>query len=149
MSYWRENEKGNHVYVIDTDQVMTVFQRPDESWAGVYRNEFTKRNFDTAEEAMLEMEPILEGNTSMLRRTASGWVLNKNGKGYHMRRQGQIVSVKRSSSGSWYASVDGRLLDGRWFKTDREAKNEAERVLSLEYPSPEYLTPWGWEQDHV
>lgn len=130
MSDWRENERGNHVYVIDADQVMTVFRRADGNWAGVYQDEFTKGSFDSAEEAMRAMEPILDGDTSMLQRKVSGWVRNKDGRGYHMRRQGRIASVRRSSSGSWYASVDGRLLDGRWFKTDQEAKHEVERVLA-------------------
>lgn len=131
MNYWHENEKGNHVYVIDADQVMTVFRRTDGKWAGVYQNEFTMGYFDSAEEAMRAMEPILNGDTSMLHKRVSGWVPNKDGNGYHIWRQGQIASVKRSSSGSWYATVNGNLLDGRWFKTDQEARDEAERFLAI------------------
>ena len=138
MSDWRENKKGNHVYVIDTDQVMTVFRRADGSWAGVYQDEFTKGSFDSAQEAMRTMEPILDGDTSMLQRRGSGWVRNKDGEGHHIRREGRIASVRRSRSGSWYASVDGRLLEGRWFKTDQEAKREAERVLAFPTSYAEY-----------
>ena len=34
MSDWRENSNGNFVYVIDTDDVMTVFERVG-LWFGV------------------------------------------------------------------------------------------------------------------
>lgn len=138
MSDWRENEKGNHVYVIDTDLVMTVFRRADGDWAGVYQDEFTKGSFGSAEEAMQAMEPILDGDTSMLQHRVSGWVRNKDGEGYHIRCEGRIASVRRSRSGSWYALVDGRLLEGRWFKSDQEARQEAERVLAFPTSYAEY-----------
>jgi hypothetical protein len=37
MSEWRENSSGKYVFVIDTDEVMTVHQR-DVEWFGVYDN---------------------------------------------------------------------------------------------------------------
>jgi hypothetical protein len=39
MSEWRENSNGNYVYVIETDDVMTVFERAG-LWFGVYDSRF-------------------------------------------------------------------------------------------------------------
>ena len=138
MNEWRENSNGNYVYVIGSDQVMTVFQRRDGNWAGVYQNEFTKGAWETPEEVMRVMEPILGGDTSMLKPTQTGWVPNKDGKGFHLRQGGRIASAKLSSSGSWYLTVDGDLLKGQWFKTASMAMKEADRILNNRIPNSEY-----------
>jgi len=55
MSDWRENSNGNFVYVIDTDDVMTVFERAG-LWFGVYDNRFIEDGLSTPEKAMAFME---------------------------------------------------------------------------------------------
>ncbi len=60
MSEWFENTNGNHVYVIDTDDFMTVYERHGE-WFGVYDNRFTDGGFKTPERAMELMEKAVLG----------------------------------------------------------------------------------------
>ncbi|MEN9772589.1 MAG: hypothetical protein RJA58_1232 [Pseudomonadota bacterium] len=129
MDEWRENDNGNYMYVISTDEVMTVFRRRDGDWAGAFQDRFTKGTFNTAEEAMQAMEPILEGDTSMLKPANTGWVANKKGAGFHIRIAGQIATVKPARSGSWYATVDGEILKGQWFDSAQEAMGAAARHL--------------------
>ncbi len=40
MSEWRENSNGNYVYILDSDELMTVYQRDGDRF-GVYDNHFT------------------------------------------------------------------------------------------------------------
>jgi hypothetical protein len=129
MSDWRENDKGNFVYVVDTDDIMVVFQRPDGEWAGVYQDRFTKGTFDTSEEAMEAMEPILNGDKSMLKPPNPGWVANKKGSGFHIRTGGGIASVKLARSGSWFATVNGEIINGQWFASASAAMEAASRYL--------------------
>jgi hypothetical protein len=131
MHEWNENSNGNYVYVIDTDDIMTVFKNRDGDWVGVYRDRFTKGSFDTAEEAMKVMDSVLEGDTSMLRAPPiRGWIKNKAGSGFHRRTRGGVVSVKQSKSGSWYAIINGSLLGDEWFKSPEAAKTAVDRYLS-------------------
>ena len=51
MSEWIENSNGNHVYVIDTDDLMTGYKRGEE-WFGIYDNRFTEDGFVTSGKAM-------------------------------------------------------------------------------------------------
>ena len=61
MSEWRENSNGNYVYVIDTDDVMTVYER-NGMWFGVYDSQFTEDGFKTPEQAMDFMEKAVLGD---------------------------------------------------------------------------------------
>ena len=44
MSEWCENSNGNYVFVLDTDEVMTVYQHNGE-WFGVYDSRFIDDGF--------------------------------------------------------------------------------------------------------
>jgi hypothetical protein len=149
MSEWRENAKGNFVYVIDTDDIMVVFQRPDGDWAGVYQDRFTKGAFDTAAEAMEAMEPILNGDTEMLHQPNPGWVANKKGSGFHIRIGGGIASVKLAQSGSWYATVDGVILKGQWFPSASKAKQAVSEYIRrpTSHISSAHFAEFDWHSD--
>ena len=147
MAEWRENDKGNYVYVIDTDSVMTVFRRRDGDWAGAYDDRFTKGTFDTAEDAMQAMEPILQGDMTMLKPATYGWVANKGGGGFHLRTAKHLTSVKQSKSGSWFVIVDGQILDRQWFKTADEAKAAANKALNEKQKTTANIDDWLAELD--
>lgn len=131
MNEWNENSNGNYVYVIDSDDIMTVFKNRDGDWVGAYKDRFTKGKFDTAEEAMEVMDSVLEGDTSMLRAPPiRGWIKNKAGSGYHRHTSDGIASVKQSKSGSWYAIIEGSLLRDEWFNTAQGAMAAVDRFLN-------------------
>ncbi len=78
---------------------------------------------------MRAMEPILNGDKSMLKPPNPGWVANKKGAGFHIRMAGQIATVKPARSGSWYATVNGEILKWQWFDSAQEAMEAASRSL--------------------
>lgn len=124
MSEWRENPNGNYVYVLDSDEVMTVYDRNGE-WFGVYDDCFTEEGFSDPEKAMALMErAVLDEETGLLvrrRPIATGWRQTKSGN-YHRVRSDCTLTVKRAKSGSWYLVIDQTLLEGRWFGSAKEAK---------------------------
>jgi hypothetical protein len=130
MSEWRENSNGNYVYVIDSDDLMTVYKR-NGKWLGVYDSRFTEDGFKTPEQAMDFMEKAVLGDRLdlLVRRipTPTGWRLTKNG-GYHCIRRDQSMSVKQAKSGKWYLVVNQALVQGRWFDTAEEAKREGDQL---------------------
>lgn len=101
MSEWRENSNGNYVYVLDTDEVMTVYQRNGE-WFGVYESRFIEDGFETPEQAMAFMEKAVLGDRlDLLVKSApmpTGWRQTKNG-GYHCVRRDRTMTVKQAKSG--------------------------------------------------
>lgn len=129
MSEWKENSNGNHVYVLDADDVMTVFQR-DGNWFGVYDNRFTPGSYETAEQAMEIMEmAVLNERLDLLidpKPVLVGWRKTKAG-GYHRIRQGFTLTVKQATSGKWYLIKDQELVQGKWFDTADEAKREGDQ----------------------
>jgi hypothetical protein len=132
MNEWQENSKGNYVYVIEADDLMSVFKNRDGEWAGAYQNRFTKGTFVSAEKAMRAMEPILDGELSMLKPPIErGWLRNKGGSGFHRLTPDGILSVKESKTGKWYATIFGNLLKNHWFDTAQAAKAEVDRRLPL------------------
>ena len=48
MSDWIQNSNGNYVYVLDSDDVMTVYKNNGE-WFGVYDGRFTECAFKNPE----------------------------------------------------------------------------------------------------
>lgn len=124
MSDWNENSNGNHVYVIDSDDVMTVFERNGE-WFGVYENRFTEDGFKTAEQAMTLMEKAVLGDRLDLlvkrKPIQTGWRETKSG-GYHCVKRVGTMTVKQAKSGKWYLVVNQTLLEGKWFDTAADAK---------------------------
>lgn len=130
MSEWRENSNGNHVYVIDTDDVMTVYER-NGMWFGVYDSQFTEDGFKSPEQAMDFMEKAVLGDRLDLlvkrKPIPTGWRLTKNG-GYHCIRRNQNMSVKQAKSGKWFLVVNQVLVQGKWFDTADEAKREGDQL---------------------
>ena len=80
MSEWRENSSGNHIFVFETDDLMTVYKRGDE-WFGVYDNRFTAKGFKTPELAMALMEKaVLDDRLDLLvqkKPMPTGWRLRR------------------------------------------------------------------------
>jgi glucan-binding YG repeat protein len=123
MSEWIENSNGNHVYVIDTDDLMTVYKRGDE-WFGVYDNRFTEDGFVTSGKAMAFMEKTVLGDRLDLlvkrKPMPTGWRKTKTG-GYHCIRGGGTMTVKTATSGKWYLIVNQSIVRDKWFDTEDEA----------------------------
>ena len=130
MSDWRENSNGNYVYVLDTDHVMTVFERAG-LWFGVYDNRFTEDGMNTPEKAMAFMEQAVlnEKLHLLVKRTPipTGWRSTKTG-GFHCHRNGGTMTVKQAKSGSWYLLENQTMVQGKWFKTAEEAMSEGDQL---------------------
>jgi hypothetical protein len=130
MSDWIETNNGNYVYVLDTDEVMTVFHR-DGKWSGVYDNRFTDGRFETAEEAMALMEKAVLGNRLDLlikwNPPPVGWRKTKTG-GYHIVRKDCTMTVKQAKSGKWYLIVGQTMVQGKWFNTAEEARRQGDQL---------------------
>ncbi|MFM7008249.1 MAG: hypothetical protein ACKO0Z_02755 [Betaproteobacteria bacterium] len=128
MSEWRENNNGNHVYVLDSGEVMTVYLR-DGLWFGVYDECFTDEGVTNPERAMALMErAVLEGERHLLvrrRPRPTGWSATKAG-GYHCIRGRCTLTVKQAKSGKWYLLIDQTLLKDRWFDSAEEAKRQGD-----------------------
>lgn len=128
MSEWRENSNGNYVYVIATDDVMTVYQRNGE-WFGVYDNHFTDKGFQNPEEGMALMEKAVLGDRlDLLEKkspTPTGWRKTKSG-GYHCLRRDCSMTVKQAKSGMWYLVINQTIVQGKWFDSADEAKREGD-----------------------
>jgi hypothetical protein len=124
MSEWLENFNGNYVYVIETDDLMTVYQRNGE-WHGVYDNHFTVKGYENPEEVMALMEKAVLGDRLHLLEIRSpmptGWRKTKSG-GYHCLRRDRFMSVKQAKSGKWYLVINQTIVEGKWFDTADEAK---------------------------
>ena len=130
MCEWNENDNGNYVYVIDSDDVMTVYELNGQ-WFGVYDNRFTDVGFKTAEQAMTVMEnAVLEDRLEILverNPRPTGWLKTKSG-GFHCHRDGGTMTVKQAKSGAWYLVVNQTMLQGKWFKTAEEAKRQGDQL---------------------
>jgi hypothetical protein len=129
MSDWLENSNGNYVYVIETDDVMTVYLRNGE-WFGVYDNHFTEEGFQRQEEAMALMEKAVLGDRLDLLKKRNpmtvGWRETKKG-GYHCVRRDRTMTVKQAKSGKWYLVIHQSMVQGKWFDTADEAKREGDQ----------------------
>ena len=130
MSDWRGNSNGNFVYVIDTDDVMTVFERAG-LWFGVYDNRFIEDGLSTSEKAMafMEMAVLNEQLHLLVKRTpiTTGWRSTKTG-GFHCHRNGGTITVKQATSGAWYLLENQTMVQSKWFKTAEEAMREGDQL---------------------
>lgn len=129
MSEWRENSNGNYVYVISSDDFMTVYPRNGE-WLGVYDSCFIEDGFENSEKAMAFMEKAVLGNRlDLLVKSApmpTGWRQTKNG-GYHCVRRDRTMTVKQAKSGKWYLVINQTMVQGKWFDTADEAKRQGDQ----------------------
>jgi hypothetical protein len=129
MSEWIENSNGNHVYVIGSDDYMTVYQRNGE-WFGVYDNRYIENGLRTAEQAMDLMEKAVLGDRLDLlvkrKPIPIGWRQTKTG-GYHCVRRERTMTVKQAKSGKWYLVINQTMVQGKWFDTADEAKRQGDQ----------------------
>jgi hypothetical protein len=129
MSEWIENSNGNHVYVIGSDDYMTVYQRNGE-WFGVYDSRFIEDGLRTPEQAMDFMEKAVLGDRLDLlvkrKPMPTGWRQTKNG-GYHCVRRDRTMTVKQAKSGKWYLVINQTMVQGKWFDTADEAKRQGDQ----------------------
>ncbi len=130
MSEWRENSNGNYVYILDSDELMTVYQR-DGDWFGVYDNHFTEDGFKKPEEAMAAMEKaVLDNRLDLLvkhKPPPTGWRKTKSG-GYHCVRRDHTMTVKQAKSGKWYLVMNQSMVQGKWFDTAGEAMYQGDQL---------------------
>lgn len=129
MSEWRETSNGNYVYILDSDELMTVYQRNGD-WFGVYDNRFTEVGFKNPELAMAEMEKaVLDDRLDLLVKHKShptGWRKTKSG-GYHCIQRDRTLTVKQATSGKWYLIINKTLIQGKWFDTADEAMYQGDQ----------------------
>jgi len=130
MSEWCENSNGNYVYVLDSDEVMTVYGRNGE-WFGVYDNRFTEDGFANPEPAMALMEKaVLDDRLDLLvkrKPPKTGWREAKKG-GYYCVRSVGILNVKKAKTGKWFLVINQRMLQDKWFETADEAKRQGDQL---------------------
>jgi hypothetical protein len=130
MSEWRENSNGNYVYILDSDELMTVYQR-DGDWFGVYDNHFTGDGFKKPEETMALMEKAVLGDRLDLlvkrKPQPTGWRKTKSG-GYHCVRRDHTMTVKQAKSGKWYLVMNQSMVQGKWFDTADEAMYRGDQL---------------------
>lgn len=130
MSDWIQNSNGNYVYVLDSDDVMTVYKKNGE-WFGVYDGRFTECGFKHPEQAMALMErAVLDDCLHLLVKKTppqTGWRKTKTG-GYHCVRRTGMLTVKQAKSGKWYLVVDQTLLADQWFNTAEEAMQRGDQL---------------------
>ncbi len=130
MSEWRENSNGNYVYILDSDELMTVYQR-DGDWFGVYDNHFTGDGFKKPEETMALMEKAVLGDRLDLlvkrKPQPTGWRKTKSG-GYHCVRRDHTMTVKQAKSGKWYLVMNQSMVQGKWFDTADEAMYQGDQL---------------------
>jgi ferredoxin-NADP reductase len=129
MSEWLENSNGNYVYVIGSDDFMTVYERHGE-WLGVYDSRFIEDGFNNPEEAMALMEKAVLGDRLDLlvkrKPMPTGWRETKNG-GYHCVRRDRTMTVKQAKIGKWYLVINQTMVQGKWFDTADEAKRKGDQ----------------------
>ena len=132
MSEWNQNEKGNYIYKISVDDIMTVFKKKSgDGWSGVRDGKFLKGSYDTAKKAQKAMgEFIFECNSKLAAPISqnTGWRESKKGSYYRINEVG-ITTVKRAASSTWYVVTASQgMLEGHWFDTAKEAMAKADQL---------------------
>jgi hypothetical protein len=127
MSDWRENDKGNFVYFYD-DIVTTVFRGSDGEWVGIRDGLITDRGFKTPHAAMEAIDCEKVKFSVKTRPVDTGWRAAKKG-GFYRQCAGGIATVKQASSGKWYITVNGKMIQGHWLGAKQEAVKLADHYL--------------------
>ena len=129
---WTENSNGNWVLIEDGELEATAYQT-DLGWGGVWNGapdgkvRRLKGKHTSPDEAISTVEQaITEGAKSMKWWPPDDeWQQTKIG-GYYGKHNGQLISVKKAKTGSWFATNGGASLGryGRttWFPTAVEAR---------------------------
>jgi hypothetical protein len=127
MSEWRANHKGNFVYV-DDGVVTTVFRGSDGEWIGIREGLITDKDFKTSTAAMEAIDEDKVKFSVKTRPADTGWRAAKKG-GFYRQCVVGIATVKQASSGKWYVTVNGRMVEGHWLNTKAEAIKLADHLL--------------------
>ena len=127
MSNWRENDKGNFVCV-DDDIITTVFPGVNGEWIGIREGLITDKEFKTPDAAMEAIDDDKVKFCVKTRPADSGWRATKKG-GFYRQCAGGIATVKQASSGKWYITVNGKMIQGHWLGTKQDAVKLADHYL--------------------
>jgi hypothetical protein len=127
MSNWYENDKRNFVYV-DDGIVTTVFPGSDGEWIGIRDGLITDKGFKTSDAAMEAIDSEKVKFSVKTRPSDTGWRPAKKG-GFYRQCPGGIATVKQASSGKWYATLNGKIIQGHWLSTKQEAVKLADHYL--------------------
>jgi hypothetical protein len=127
MSDWRENDKGNFVY-FDDGIVTTVFRGSDGEWVGIREGLITDKEFKSPDAAMKAIDEDKVKFSVKTRPADTGWRAAKKG-GFYRQCAGCIATVKLSSTGKWYVTFNGKMIQGHWLSTKQEAVKLADHYL--------------------
>jgi hypothetical protein len=140
---WVENSNGNWVLIESGELEATVY-KTDFEWRTVWNGaqdgkaRRLKAKYETAEKAMVAAETaIAEGPNSICWWPPDDrWQTTKKGDGYYRKHNGQVVSVKRTRTGSWFATNGsaslGRYGRTAWFPTAEEARTAVDAFARRE-----------------
>jgi hypothetical protein len=128
---WVENTNGNWL-LLDDGLEATVYRAGPE-WGTVWngapdgRARKLKAKHPTAEEAMGAAEAAIAEGPNSMKWWPPDEQWQQSQKGGHYRKQdGQLISVKKAKSGSWFATNGsaslGRYGRAAWFPTAEEAR---------------------------
>lgn len=114
---WTENNNGNFVAEDDDCEKITVFLDKNGRWRGIRDEHITDCGYATAEAAMSAIDKK-EVDFVKIRPRAdtTDWKPAKKGGIYRLQHR-HIITVKQAKSGSWYVSVDGKLVENNWFQS--------------------------------
>jgi len=117
---WTENSNGN--FVTEDDHFKTtVFLDKRGQWRGIRDEHITDSGYETAEEAMAAIDSEQVDFIKFRPRVdTTDWKPAKRG-GFYRLRNDRIITVKQARTGTWYVSVDGRLVEGYWLKSSEAA----------------------------
>ena len=134
MNYeWLETSNGNWVLVGDDGVEATVYAAGAE-WGTVWNGapdrkaRKLKAKYPTADEAMTAAEAAITEGPNSLKwwPPEDQWLATKKGDGHYRKHDGQLISVKKAKSGSWFATNGSASLGfhGRttWFPSAEEAR---------------------------
>ena len=127
MSNWYENDKGNFVY-FDDGIVTTVFRGSDGEWIGIRDGLITERGFKTPDAVMEAIDSEKVDFSVKTRPSDTGWRAAKKG-GFYRQCPGGIATVKQATSGKWYVTVNGKMIQSHWLGNKQEAVKLADHYL--------------------
>jgi hypothetical protein len=128
MMDWTENNNGNYVAEDEDYEKVTVFIDKRGQWRGIREERITEFGYSTAEEAMSAIDKKQVDFVKIRAKAdTTDWKPAKKG-GFYRLRHAQIITVKQARNGSWYISIEGKLVENRWFQSSKEAARCADSL---------------------